>query len=101
MATTVFRYPFPPYTGDVFKLLLPEGAEVLYVACQGAQHCVWARVNPKAPPRPRAFRWAGTGHPLAGDVGRYVGSWQEKSGLLVFHLFEINEMATWFEAESS
>jgi len=82
-------WKFPLALGDVVTLEMPMGAEPLYVAMQGGVPCLWARVNPMLPKEMRRFRFAGTGHTLHDDVGRYIGSWQMADGALVFHLFEM------------
>lgn len=67
----------------------PAGAELLMVGPQGADLCVWARVDPSAERGPAEYLicTCGTGHLLEPDAGKYLGSWQEAGGLLVFHAF--------------
>lgn len=93
MTRTVWKYPIP--VEDTFTLDLPTGAEVLTVANQGhpltgADLHIWALVDPAASPEPRAFRLAGTGHPIDTDAPlRYVGTVIMLSGSFVVHLFEV------------
>lgn len=87
MNRTVWKYPVP--VDDVFDLDLPQGSEVLHVAEQGAQLCLWALVAPARPAEHRRFRLSGTGHPIVEPVRRHVGSVLLRGGSLVFHLFEL------------
>ena len=73
---------------DFVDLALPAGAEVLFVGVQYERPMLWARVQMGAPLKTRRFRVAGTGHILADDVGRYLGSFILRDGVLVFHVFE-------------
>ena len=82
----VWKYPVK--VDDRFSVEMPKGAEVLHVDLQRGGVFMWARVDPAAPPEIRSFRLAGTGHELAGDVGRHVGSFMLAGGGLVFHVFE-------------
>ena len=87
--SAVWKFVLPP-PNDFVTLEMPIDAEPLCVQVQAGQPCLWARVHPKADTELRSFRWAGTGHHMDDEnVGRYVGSWQEAGGALVWHLFEI------------
>lgn len=83
---TVWKYPVPIQAE--FAVDMPEGAEVLTVQGQGFQYQMWARVDADAVLEERRFHIRGTGHPLTGNEGRYVGTFQQAGGLLVWHLFE-------------
>ena len=83
---TVFKYVLP--IEDNPTISMPQGAQLLHVADQYGALCVWALVNPEAPPMHRRFRVAGTGHPEA--VGVYVGTALMLGGL-VFHVFDRGE----------
>lgn len=55
---------------------------------------IWALVDPQSPVVMRAFRLAGTGHPIEerpGEKMQYINSFQIDGGALVFHLFEVEE----------
>lgn len=67
---------------------MPEGAEVLHVAEQRGQVCLWALVEPTARQVDRRFVIAGTGHPLPAHRGRFVGTVLISGGALVFHVWE-------------
>jgi len=70
-------------------LTVPAGAIPLTVQVQHGVPQLWIRCDPKAEPTPLRLRVAGTGHDLAGNVGRHVGSFQLHGGELVFHVFEV------------
>ena len=89
MAMVVWKYEL--VADDYVWLMMPPGAEPLAVALQGDRVCLWARVDPKAGRVKHRFRIAGTGHPLAADVGRYVGTFHMDKGALVFHVFDAGE----------
>lgn len=67
---------------------MPEGAEVLHVAEQHGQVCLWALVDPAAMPMDRRFVIVGTGHPLPEHRGRFIGTVLLAGGGLVFHVWE-------------
>jgi len=67
---------------------MPEGSEVLHVAEQRGQVCLWALVDPGARLVDRRFVIAGTGHPLPPHCGRFIGTVLLSGGALVFHFWE-------------
>ena len=69
-------------------VLMPEGAEVLHVATQKGEVCVWALVEPSAPKVERRFVVVGTGHPVPPHRGRFLGTVLLAGGSLVFHIWE-------------
>ncbi len=75
------------WPADEHVVIFPQGAELLTVQMQGDNLCIWARVDPSAPVADYTIRTCGTGHPLADDVGKYLGSFQLHGGALVFHAF--------------
>lgn len=90
MNKKVFKYPLR--IDDKIILSLPKGAEILTVQTQFEHPCLWALVDPYATVETRVFRLAGTGHPIAFDIGsvyKYINSFQLQGGNLIFHLFEI------------
>ena len=84
---TIWKFPIPIH--DVVTLRMPKGAEVLRVAAQGDQPCMWALVDTEAPKENRHFRFAGTGHPID-EKGRmkFIDTFFMRDGALVFHIFE-------------
>lgn len=81
-------YKYPVHISDAFSVPMPRGAVVLSVATQDDCPQMWARVDPAQPMSPRRFHVAGTGHPLTGVEGRFIGTFLMRGGALVFHLFE-------------
>lgn len=87
MSTTIYKYQFD--VADEVTLDMPTGAKVLCVQMQRDAPCVWALVDASAPLEPRCFEVYGTGHKIENVSGlQYVGTFQMRDGLLVFHLFE-------------
>ena len=84
---TIWKFPVP--VEDYFEVTMPVGAEVLSVQTQGGIPVMWAVVDSEFDVEVRGFCLRGTGHPLDGDEGRFVGSFQLLGGSLVYHLFEI------------
>lgn len=72
---------------DEQTIYLPTGSELLTVQNQGRDLCLWARVDPEAANSAFKIRIAGTGHPIADDVGDYISTFQHAGGALVFHVF--------------
>lgn len=71
---------------DELSIPMPRGTRVLSVQIQNGAPQVWAAVDQDVPLLPRRFSWRGTGHPLSGSEGRFIGTVQ--LGPLVVHLFE-------------
>lgn len=71
---------------------MPVCAEVLSVAFQGDDLCLWVMVDSKYPIGPsRTFEAFGTGHEIPVLMGvdyNFVGTAHADSGL-VFHVFEV------------
>lgn len=73
---------------DKQTIEMPAGAEILCVQEQLKRPCVWAAVESTAPMESRTFFIVGTGHELPDFNAKYIGTWQEQNGYLVWHLFE-------------
>ena len=69
-------------------LSMPTGAEILCVQTQHGEPHLWAVVDTDQPQEEREIIMRGTGHPLNGQEGRYIGTVQTHGGGLVWHLFE-------------
>jgi hypothetical protein len=82
----IFKYEL--IINDVVTVPMPQGATVLTVQSQGGVLCLWAEVDPNAPPVDRYFRIVGTGHRFDREGLRYVGTGQ--SGLFVWHVYEFD-----------
>jgi len=71
------------------EISLPRGAELLSVASQGNDICLWAKVNPEAEKEKRSFVAFGTGHQIPDDLNlKFIGTAMIYDGSLVFHVFE-------------
>lgn len=92
MTRRIFRYPLP--IDDRVMLRLPEGATVLSVAPSRTtprEIDLWALVDPdpEGGLEYRLFRVFGTGHPVTGDLGPFIGTVVQTDTSLVFHVFEV------------
>jgi len=85
---TIWKFPFA-VEGEVV-LRMPKGARALSVQTQNEVPCVWALVESTAAVEPRRFRIFGTGQRIEGQSLVFVGTFQQLSGTLVFHLFEVS-----------
>lgn len=85
-------WKFPLQATDEQEVFLPQGAELLSVAFQGDNLCMWALINddPDVPRHRRVIDIAGTGHPLEDGSIRhaFVGTAFHPTMSLVFHVFE-------------
>lgn len=70
---------------DYTTTMLPKGAQILKFDMRAGGPTIWVRVEPHAPVEERRFRFAGTGHALADDVGAHLGTCFD--GPMVWHLF--------------
>jgi hypothetical protein len=64
---TIWKYVLQVTDHQVF--MMPKGAEILSVANQGGQLCLWAEVDPNAEYEERTFDIIGTGNPMYSDMG--------------------------------
>jgi hypothetical protein len=83
----VWKFPIP-LGPDEFTVQMPAGAVPLTVQWQHDGPQMWALVKTDEPLESRAFRIAGTGHPIEASVKGYIGTFQMTGGSLVFHIFE-------------
>ena len=83
---TIYKYPIETATAD-FTLGLPSDAKVLTLQIQNEIPTLWVELDPKAEAEPRQFQICGTGHRIP-DNANYIGTWQEREGLFVWHLYE-------------
>jgi hypothetical protein len=83
----VYKYQFQ--IDDLVSISLPKDAVIMTVQMQHGVPTMWAMVDPDAPMETRKFRIYGTGHPVeVADVGRYISTFQQFNGQLVWHIFE-------------
>jgi hypothetical protein len=80
----VYKYPLEVQDGAQ-NPNIPHGAEILHVAMQGQQICIWALVDTRQQASNRLFVVYGTGHPIT-TVGSYIGTAHDRQ--FVWHVFE-------------
>lgn len=71
-----------------FEIEMPKGAEIISVQSQNGSGVMWAICDTSAEKETRTFGIYGTGHNMPADGLKYVGTYQEAGGALVWHLFE-------------
>ena len=83
----IFKYPIK-ITGKQ-KIEMPLYAEILSVQMQACGACIWAIVEPEAGTEKRDIRIYGTGHLMGNKENlEHIGTIQQASGALVWHVFE-------------
>lgn len=70
---------------DQQHVYIPEGAQIISVAMQDDVLCLWAIVETVGPIEEREILIRGTGDPLTGSEGRFIGTISDE---LVWHVFE-------------
>jgi len=88
MPQTIWKYPLQ--LTDVQLIEMPVGADILSVANQHNELCLWARVNPLADvaKRNRMIAIVGTGKPAPDpDSAEFIGTVLTHGGDLVWHVF--------------
>lgn len=86
---TIWKYEIKVATNQIISL--GQGAEILCVQTQNDIPYIWVLVVPDAKFDIRLLIMHGTGHPIIQTEGmeeKYIGTFQLKGGLLVYHLFE-------------
>ncbi len=73
---------------DAQRLKMPRSAKLLCVQIQAGVPTLWALVDPSAGMDWRYLLTIGTGNPMPGGIGEYIGTYQLHGGALVFHIFE-------------
>ncbi len=83
-------WKFPLAIEDAQAIPMPADADLLFVAVQNEQLCLWARVIPTSEVRTRQIIIRGTGHPIWQQP--YIGSALMADGSLVWHVFDGGEV---------
>lgn len=82
-------YKYNLETVDKQSFMIPKGSQVLTVQIQNGEPKLWILVDPKETTRRlKTFYVRGTGNPIDGEIGTYIGTYQLRDGALVFHVFE-------------
>lgn len=68
---------------------MPIGAVILTVQNQRGVPYIWAKCEERTGLETvRRIYIVRTGHPMSTDIGKYIGTFQQEDGALVFHVFE-------------
>jgi len=87
---TIWKFPFE--TTDMFRVAMPKNSKILDIQVQDGIPCMWALVDTDSIKHNRAFFIHGTGHEVSQvDDKKYIGTYQERGGSLVWHVFELVE----------
>ena len=85
---TIHKYRLP-LSGEVE---MPAGAQVLSVAAEQDEPCLWALVDTSAPLTRRRFAAIGTGRDAGmTKYGTYVGVYRLSGERGVYHVFELTQ----------
>ena len=82
----VFKYPLQIL--DEQFVHMPKDAIILCVQVQRGVPCIWASCDPDNTVIKRRIITYETGNPMRLNHGKYIGTYQMDSGMLVFHVFE-------------
>jgi len=98
---TIYKYQFE--TADIVTLKLPTCAKVLTIQIQNDKPCLWALVDTE---NERTFDMElsifGTGHEVKNlELSTYIGTYQERNGGLVWHVFEHYGSKLWWDADET
>ncbi len=84
---SIHKYPLP--LSNTFSLSMPVGARPLHVHHQHGEPCLWAMVDPIAPPALYEFAFVGTGWQCPDEQeGTYIGTVHIDA--YVWHLFRLH-----------
>ena len=84
---TVWKYTIDPYSPAID---IPVGSEIVSVAFQRDDFCMWVKVDTEKECESRNFEVFGTGHEMPYGMGidyAFIGTAHMDNGL-VFHAFE-------------
>jgi hypothetical protein len=95
MHQRIWKYPLPEGGWDAgITHEMPRNAKILTAQVQHGVICLWAQVQPgQKDAQLRTFRVYGTGQPLPDNPGTYVATVQMRTGMLVFHVYEVTNAA--------
>lgn len=84
----IYKYPIPII--DKFVIEMPLDSKILSFQMQNELPMIWAAIWENSLTEERKFSIRGTGHDIDMDfVKQYIGTVQQFSGNLVWHLFEM------------
>jgi hypothetical protein len=73
---------------DVQFVTLYMDAEIICVQVQHGKPCIWYTTNAPRGIKVVRIYTHGTGHLMASNIKKYIGTYQLSEGDLVFHVFE-------------
>lgn len=83
---TIWKFPLD--VTDSQRVTMPLGSKPLCVQTQNGTPCIWALVDSSEPRKELVTVLTfGTGGPVIGAIGDYLGTYQMRNGSLVFHVF--------------
>ena len=88
MAQTIWKYTIE--VADETFIEAPAPLEIMSLGVQHGRPVVWVLVDPDRDPVKRVLCVRGTGHPLHGNEGVFIGTVQVGYGL-VWHIFHAKE----------
>ena len=83
----IWKYPLEVVPQQILEM--PFGSKILTVQVQQEIPCIWALVNPEIYLDNREIRIVGTGHKFDDPLFKYIGTFQQLDGSLVWHVFEV------------
>lgn len=84
MIRTIYKYEIR--VQDESTVILPRGYRLLSVMAEKQRLYVWAAVTPTAESVDVRFSVRGTGHPMSGDEGTFLGTVKMEPDL-IWHIF--------------
>ena len=86
---TIWKYELD--IDNEVEISLPKHSKILSVQTQEGKPVLWAEVNTDNQLEKRFFNIFGTGYKIDDKLpmgGKYIGTFQMREGILVFHLYE-------------
>jgi len=83
----IFKYTLEITSDQTVQM--PQDAQILSVANQNGNLCLWAMVDIDCPPHPRHIEIIGTGLPVPDSQRLFIGT--AVIGQFVWHVFEKNK----------
>ena len=93
MKKTIFKYKLEITDKQIIEM--PINSKILTVQTQNEVPRMWVLANPLEAKEKRCIEIFGTGHNVNSDMDisrNYLGTFQIRSGALVFHVFEYTEI---------
>lgn len=85
---TIWKFELPLRNGGEQIIDMPVLSRILCVQDQNGILCIWAVVDPKKEMTKRKFLIVGTGYESKHIPLDYIGTVQQMSGALIWHIFE-------------